>query len=78
MSGFRSIALCNVSYKIISNILVGHLKPHMSSILSIAKQPSYQKNTMDNMIIAYEMLHLKFRSVGIIVKTDISEAYDRL
>lgn len=52
MSDFRLIALCNVSYKIISKILVGRLKAHLSGAIS-ENQAAFIPSRMitDNIII---------------------------
>ena len=85
MSDFKSIALCNVSYKImISKILVSRLKHHLSGIVT-ENQTAFIPgcNIMDKVIMAHEMLHsLKSRKRWarsyMAVKTDISKAYDCL
>jgi len=84
MKEFRPIALCNVSYKIISKILVNHLKTHLSSVIS-DNQAAFIPGRMitDNNIIAHEVFHaLKARKRQsksyMALKTDITKAYDRL
>lgn len=80
----RPIALCNVSYKIISNILVNRLKAHLGSIIS-ENQNAFIPGRMisDNIVVVHEILHsLKARrrqaTSYMAVKTDITKAYDRL
>lgn len=82
MSDFLDIALCNISYKIISKILVGRLQPHLSSIISDTQVVFIPCRNI-KVIIGQEMLHsLKSRKRWtksyMTVKTDISKAYDRL
>ncbi|CAA7045232.1 unnamed protein product [Microthlaspi erraticum] len=84
MVDFRPISLCNVSYKIISKILVNRLKTHLSGIIS-ENQAAFIPRRMitDNVIIAHEMFYaLKSRKRQaksyMALKTDMTKAYDRL
>ena len=84
MSDYKPIALCNVSYKIISKILVGRLKKHLSSIIS-EEQAAFilGRVIIDNVIISHEITHaLKVKkrcsTSYTAIKTDITKAYDRL
>ena len=84
MSQFRPIALCNVSYKIISKILVNRLKRHLGSIIP-ENQTAFIPGRMitDNILVAYEIFHsFKARKRQaksyMAIKTDITKAYDRL
>ena len=84
MSEFRPIALCNVSYKIISKILVMRLKRHLTNIIA-ENQTAFVPGRIisDNNIIAHEVYHsLKVRKRQsksyMALKTDITKVYDRL
>ena len=84
LSDYRSIALCNVLYKVISKCLVTRLKAHLNTIVSDSQAVFIPGRIInDNFMIAHEIMHsLKVRkSVTksyMAVKTDVSKAYDRV
>lgn len=81
---YRPIALCNVYYKIISKLLSILLKPVLSSIIS-ENQSAFipGRSISDNVLITHEVLQFLKTSKAekrctMVVKTDMSKAYDRL
>lgn len=77
---FRPIGLCNVSYKILSKILVKRMKLLLNSLVSPfqnAVVPSRQIS--DNVMLLHTMgKKIKSKQVYLGLKLDIAKAYDRL
>ena len=80
----RPISLCNVTYKIISKILVNRLKPLMDSLITPFQNAFIQgRQLTDNIILAQEVFeYLKKKHKGKwgfgAIKLDMNKAYDRL
>lgn len=80
---FRPISLCNVSYKILTKMVVNRLKPLIPKLVS-----PYQTGFVpgqcihDNIVVAQEMLHSMAKMQGktgfFVIKVDLSKAYDML
>ena len=62
---FRPISLCNVSYKIISKIMVSRLKPYMDRLITPFPNAFVQgRNITNNILIAHEIFDILKRKKG--------------
>ncbi|GKV40167.1 hypothetical protein SLEP1_g47835 [Rubroshorea leprosula] len=83
VSQFRPIGLCNISYKIVTKIIVLRLKPIMDSLVS-PMQASFipGRNGVDNVTLLREFIYSFSRKKGrqgeMIIKLDLEKAYDCL
>jgi hypothetical protein len=78
---FRSIALCNIIYKLLTKVIARRLKPLLPFIIS-PEQSRYVegRQILDNIILAHEVIHSlqKTRTPGMLLKLDLSKAFDKL
>lgn len=80
---YRPISLCNVTYKLIANILVKRLRLVMANIISPLRSAFVQGRLIqDNSVLTHEVFHMlrKKRSGRkfMDIKADIEKAYDRM
>lgn len=80
---FRPISLWNVTYKIISNILVNRIRPLINNIISPYQNAFVPKRFIgDNIALAHELLHTmkskKSEMTYMAIKIDLEKAYDKL
>jgi hypothetical protein len=80
-SHFRPIALCNVIYKLLTKIIATRLKPILPFIIS-PEQSGYVegRQILDSVILAHEVIHSlhSTKSQGMLLKLDLSKAFDKL
>lgn len=83
MTDLRPISLCNVLYRILSKVMANRLKVCLPHLIS-DKQSAFVEGRLltDNALIAFEINHYMKRRTqgvnGVVLKIDVSKAYDRL
>ena len=84
MTEFRTISLCNTTYKIISKVLAKRFKVILPNIIS-KNQSAFTPDCLitNNVLVAFEFMHyLNHKSEGkenyMSIKLDMSKAFDRV
>jgi len=78
---FRSIALCNVIYKVISKVVANRLKPLLPLLISPEQSGCVEgRQIMDGILLTHEIIHFlkQSKQVGILLKLDLSKDFDKL
>eukprot|EP00253_Pinus_taeda_P013273 PITA_13273 len=78
---YRSIALCNVIYKVISKVIANRLKPLFPLLISPEQSVYVEgRQIMDGILLMHEIIHsLKHtKQAGMLLKLDLSTAFDKL
>lgn len=82
VSQFYPINLCNFVYKIISKVLVNHLKSWLSSLISPMQSAFAScRQIQDNFLVAHETFHAlrtsrKKEKIFMVVKLNMNKAYN--
>ncbi|KAL0411762.1 UNVERIFIED_CONTAM: hypothetical protein Slati_3765900 [Sesamum latifolium] len=79
---FRSISLCNVTNKIMSKLLYKKLAQALSDLISPSQSGFVPDRLIsDNNLMAQEMIYhldLRYKNSNLVIKLDMSKAYDRV
>lgn len=83
LNNYRPISLCNSIYKIISKIIVAHIRSLLTNLISPVQSTFVLgRRGLDNTIIAKELFHSidgkKGKMGFMVIKLDLEKAYDRL
>ena len=83
LSNFRPISLCNTIYKVVTKIIVGHIRPFLDKLIS-PNQTAFVpgRRGLDNVVVAQELIHSLDKKKGRVgfmaIKVDLVKAYDCL
>ncbi|KAL0440261.1 UNVERIFIED_CONTAM: hypothetical protein Slati_2509100 [Sesamum latifolium] len=79
---FRPISLCNVTNKILSELLYNKLSRTLPDLISPSQNGFVLGRLIgDNILMAQEMTHyldLRYNKGNLVIKLDMSKAYDRV
>jgi len=78
---FRSISLCNASYKILSKIMANRIKPLLDKLISNAQGGFIKgRHILDNIIQVQEAIHSskQRKEKGMLIKLDMANAFDKV